>query len=715
MANDSVEAVLKITGDSANFLTEVGKAKTAGEGLAADLGKGFLSAGKAVFAAFTAIAGGAALAVKSYREQEKQEQKIRQAIESNGRAAGIAADQVFKIANAYQKTTTFADDAILSAQATLLTFDKIAGDSLGRVTGAVLDLGVKMDGDLTSAAKALGKALQDPKNNLEALTKQGIVFSEGQKRTIQTLVDQNKVSEAQNVILGRVESTAKGLAEAVAQGTGSFEQLKNASNDLLDEIGRQLAPEVVLLSTHLRDLAIGAQENTDELFLMKVTAISVFTAIKGYADGTFDLIGNLAIRIGEAYDFLQRGEFSNFFNAISQGVKQALADFKRIPGDVNAAIDKTFDDAVTRETAFKAAQEKAAKIKGVVRATTQEISKEQAAFLAELKKLREQQSQLQFEKDLSDAEFSKKVALQTGIELLSIEQKNREQQIRLREFSDEQNLIFQADYQAKTLEMQAEFRKTVSESKLTDDQIIQQLEIDHQTKLQEIRNQNRATELAKENGYLQTRGLIDEQTRLQLIARNDAFGKAMIKLDTTFGDARLDIVNQGFDTAQKALLAFGVKNTTAAKAIQVTQIAISTAANAALAYSKGAADPSFQGLSSIVLGGVMAGLVVANGAIAIAQVLSKNFNPGGLATGFTGAGQTERFMSTFSPKEIVIPEAFSQGIRRGDLTLSGGGGEAKRAAAPRVNLTIDVSPDAQKILQIQENENQALGTRVNTF
>ena len=75
-----------------------------------------------------------------------------------------------------------------------------------------------------------------------------------------------------------------------------------------------------------------------------------------------------------------------------------------------------------------------------------------------------------------------------------------------------------------------------------------------------------------------------------------------------------------------------------------------------------------------------AALVGAAGAVQVAQIAGTQFNPSGAAEGVSSFGSNARdtIMSPLNPKEIVIPTSFSEGIRKGDLSLGGpgkGGGQ----------------------------------------
>lgn len=74
----------------------------------------------------------------------------------------------------------------------------------------------------------------------------------------------------------------------------------------------------------------------------------------------------------------------------------------------------------------------------------------------------------------------------------------------------------------------------------------------------------------------------------------------------------------------------------------------------------------------------------------------------------------EGFSAQFSGREIVIPENFAEGIRRGRFALVGGGDRQMLGQATRENVRVDISfrgREATRVLQAQTNQDTRLGTR----
>lgn len=197
--------------------------------------------GKKLSLAVTApLLGLAAISIANFEKQAQAVGQIEAALLSTGNAAGKTSEELQKTASDLQKISTFGDEEILKGVTSqLLTFTNIAGDAFDRTQLAALNLATRIGGDLQGAAIQLGKALNDPVANLSALSRSGIQFSIDQKTLIKSLVETNRLADAQTIILDELEKQFGGSAEAAAKlGTGPLKQLSNNFGDLLEDVGK---------------------------------------------------------------------------------------------------------------------------------------------------------------------------------------------------------------------------------------------------------------------------------------------------------------------------------------------------------------------------------------------------------------------------------------------------------------------------------------------
>lgn len=216
-----------------------------------DFGKRLQSLGTTLSTRLTLpIVGFGALSVAAFNKQAQAVAQVEAAIASTGGTAGRTIEQLKELATSIQRNSLFGDEEVLrKVSANLLTFKDIAGDTFNRTQQAIVDVSARMGQDLQSTTIQLGKALNDPVANLGALSRTGIQFNDTQTDMIKNLVETNRLSEAQAIILDELESQFEGAAKAAADvGAGSFFQLMNTIGDLTEAIG-----EVIFETARLGD------------------------------------------------------------------------------------------------------------------------------------------------------------------------------------------------------------------------------------------------------------------------------------------------------------------------------------------------------------------------------------------------------------------------------------------------------------------------------
>lgn len=190
--------------------------------------------------------------VAEARESQKVGALTEQVIKSTGRAAGVSAKEVGDLSTALSLKTGVDDEVIQRGANMLLTFKNVRdevgknNDIFSQSVAITEDMAAAMAGgqggnqlDLKSSSILVGKALNDPVKGLTALTRVGVSFTDQQKKNIESLVEQNKQSEAQKIILGELQSEFGGAAEAQAT---MGEKVSVAWGNIQEKIGTGLLP-----------------------------------------------------------------------------------------------------------------------------------------------------------------------------------------------------------------------------------------------------------------------------------------------------------------------------------------------------------------------------------------------------------------------------------------------------------------------------------------
>jgi hypothetical protein len=195
--------------------------------------------------AMTAMGAGAIRAAEDAQVADNRLANVAQSMGVFGTQTDKVVSRLKSFADQVMKTTAVDDELVKSTQAQLLTFKNLAvtagtaGGSLDRATLAAIDMAAVFGGDGSSNAVKLGKALQDPIKGVTALTRVGITFTDSEKEKIKTLVESNKMLEAQDFILSAIEQQVGGTAEATATGTA---KMNVAFGEMQEQIGAALLP-----------------------------------------------------------------------------------------------------------------------------------------------------------------------------------------------------------------------------------------------------------------------------------------------------------------------------------------------------------------------------------------------------------------------------------------------------------------------------------------
>jgi phage-related protein len=237
------DAVLNITGDNTGLNNALKSSQSSMQKFAADLGRQSRQIGIAFTAMGATITGALGFCVKAFADSEKASAQLEAVLKSTGGAAGMTADELKKLASGFQQTTAYEDDAVVAAEALMLTFVNVSKDIFPQAMEAVLDVSTALGTDLQSSVLMVGKALNDPIVGMTALTRSGIQFSEQQKDVIKYLMETGQGMEAQKIVLAELAKQMGGSARAELQTfSGQLAQMKNQLGDMAENIGASLMP-----------------------------------------------------------------------------------------------------------------------------------------------------------------------------------------------------------------------------------------------------------------------------------------------------------------------------------------------------------------------------------------------------------------------------------------------------------------------------------------
>jgi len=292
--------IVDVIADASKFTSELNKA----DGYTKRLKGSMKNLGKSL--AIGAAAGGAAAvtfgagAIKAAEEAEQVQKRVGAIIKATGGSAGVTAKQIDKFASTQQGLVGVDDEVLKKSYGILLTFKNVrneagkGNDIFNRTAKSLADLSAAGFGSTDSAAKAMGKALQDPVKGITALSRAGVTFTQAQKDQIKGFVESGDLLSAQKVILGEVEGQVGGTAAA---GVTASEKMKIAFGELQEKIGKKLLPVFEKVSDWIMKKGLKAvekffkwaEENTP-IIIALASAVGVLAAAIGIANAVMWLL-----------------------------------------------------------------------------------------------------------------------------------------------------------------------------------------------------------------------------------------------------------------------------------------------------------------------------------------------------------------------------------------------------------------------------------------
>ena len=357
---------------SAKLDKQAEKQKEAAKGLKANLtalSTGYLaitSAANTVINIFKKVNDFIHNATMKYATHQQELAKLNSILKTTGAEAWTTAGQLDKMADSLSRTTQFAQNDIMKAQAVLLGFYNITGDVYERTLNALIDNTAVMGGDLVSAASTFGKAIDDPVQGMSALNRQGYAFTRQDKEMAKQLVESGQIMEARALILDEVEKSMGGAAKAISSSSTALELYNERIKEyerLQEQAGRQTQSASASISRALITSrkavadrleiiadAHEALENLESLNTKQIDTISKLEKAQNdynnsVAEGADDIEdcaevlrnlqrelaetdvalaeANLAVELGK----IQETWNNSRFEGQGQGVRKSLADF----------------------------------------------------------------------------------------------------------------------------------------------------------------------------------------------------------------------------------------------------------------------------------------------------------------------------------------------------------------------------------------------------
>jgi hypothetical protein len=217
----------------------------------------------------TLLAGGAAVAglgllavnikkgVDSLHELESVTVATNTVLDSTKAVSGQTADSIRDMSEGFEDLNATMDDKVIQSGANmLLTFTNVREKAFEPALEAALNMNEAMGGGpegLQSTIIQVGKALNDPIKGVTALRRVGVQLSSQQEDQIKTLIEQNDLYGAQQIILDELTTQFGGRFAAAGK---TAEGSQAALADRLEDVQMALAGPLIPAIDRVRDKLI---------------------------------------------------------------------------------------------------------------------------------------------------------------------------------------------------------------------------------------------------------------------------------------------------------------------------------------------------------------------------------------------------------------------------------------------------------------------------
>jgi hypothetical protein len=318
-----------------------------------DFMQGPIAAAKEFIAVLQALKAKIDEAENAWAAQAEATALVKNTLKTTGAAAWTTFEHMEELSGSLQKLTKFGDETVLSMETVLLGFRNIQGTNFDKATEAVLDMATVMKMDLTAAAQAVGKALDNPALGLDSLSKQGFKFTQQEKETMKAMQEAGDIAGAQAIILKELDKTYGGAAKAAgALDVSLRDRLKNAMGDITEEMGRSVSRGLAPFRKWWLDIAtaVGAAAKAQNDFKDAIDRTQ-----KGVGTTT-DRIADLQIQLKHYQDLQESGldTADQYFGGLGvydetiASIKQQIASLKALDSAQKSAA-KYLDEKSKRE------------------------------------------------------------------------------------------------------------------------------------------------------------------------------------------------------------------------------------------------------------------------------------------------------------------------------------------------------------------------------
>ena len=157
-------------------------------------------------------------------------------LRATGAAVGFSSSELDNFARSVAMNTLASTDGVRQAMSVMMTFKSVTGESFKEAIKLSQDLAETFGTDISSEARNLGRALENPAEAISILKRKGIELTSEQQNLINSFVETGDKAKAQEIIFKALQERVGGTGEGSAKDT-----LSGSLGQATDELKEQFA------------------------------------------------------------------------------------------------------------------------------------------------------------------------------------------------------------------------------------------------------------------------------------------------------------------------------------------------------------------------------------------------------------------------------------------------------------------------------------------
>lgn len=190
--------------------------------------------------AFGGILAGIGTVVAAYASWDSSQKEIQRGLMGIGAASGATVASINAIASSVSSLSTISVSEARGIAVALASTGKVGVENIGQITALAHDFARTLNIDIADAGKQLASVFADPARGAEELNKRLGFLDAAMQRQIANLVAQNRLYEAQQVLIKGVQSSTAGAADTTGLWSRGWTVLGNLASNLFNNLGQEI-------------------------------------------------------------------------------------------------------------------------------------------------------------------------------------------------------------------------------------------------------------------------------------------------------------------------------------------------------------------------------------------------------------------------------------------------------------------------------------------